>query len=504
MTISGGSAVRVFSVNANISFTVVNLTIANGASPCGSAIQNLGGIVSLTGVTFSGNTAVGAASSDASGGAIWNQAGQVNLQSCALVLNRASGGDGVVSVPPPGTGGGTGSGGAIYNSGTMTLDLCTLSGNSATGGHGAVGYDSPGYDGGRGGGGAIVNCGTLTVDRSTFSDNTAAGGGGGVGDIGDPWDYWSGFTGGVGGDGYGGAIYCCGGSSLVSRSTFADNQAAGGTGGNGGNGVPGEVGGAGGGGGQGGSGSGGATSGAVSLVNCTLAFNTSSGGSGGIGGAGYGEGTFEYPGGSGGDGGSALGSVDGTCTNCTLAFNQGYAGPGGQGGPGRSGLGPRGTDGSAYGGPTSSLLVNTLLASNTPGGVDSFPDPMLGPLTNNGGPTLTMALLPGSPAIDAGNTSLAPATDQRGFPRPAGLAADIGAYEYGSVMPAIAISGSGATGLNILASGNAGQPCRLLSSADLLNWVPIATDQFGTNGTILFYDTYAPGSAYRFYRLVMP
>ena len=51
-----------------------------------------------------------------------------------------------------------------------------------------------------------------------------------------------------------------------------------------------------------------------------------------------------------------------------------------------------------------------------------------------------MALLPGSPAIDAGDTSLAPATDQRGFPRPAGAAADIGAFEYGSVMPTLAIS----------------------------------------------------------------
>ena len=60
-------------------------------------------------------------------------------------------------------------------------------------------------------------------------------------------------------------------------------------------------------------------------------------------------------------------------------------------------------------------------------------DARLGPLADNGGPTLTMALLPGSPAIDAGDTALAPATDQRGFPRPAGLAADIGAFEYGSV-----------------------------------------------------------------------
>ena len=132
-------------------------------------------------------------------------------------------------------------------------------------------------------------------------------------------------------------------------------------------------------------------------------------------------------------------------------------------------------------------MVNTLIASNTPAGGDTFPDPKLGPLADNGGPTLTMALLPGSPAIDAGNTSLAPTTDQRGFPRPAGLAADIGAFEYGSVMPTIAVSRSGATGLNILASGNAGQSCRLLSSTDLSSWVPIATNQIGSqrNGSIL-------------------
>ena len=115
-------------------------------------------------------------------------------------------------------------------------------------------------------------------------------------------------------------------------------------------------------------------------------------------------------------------------------------------------------------------------------------DPILGPLADNGGPTLTMALLPGSPAIDAGDTSLAPATDQRGFPRPAGLAADIGAFEYGSVMPTIAVSRSGATGLNILGTGNAGRSCRLLASTDLLSWVPVATNQIGSDGTILFYD----------------
>ena len=43
-------------------------------------------------------------------------------------------------------------------------------------------------------------------------------------------------------------------------------------------------------------------------------------------------------------------------------------------------------------------------------------DPLLGPLQNNGGPTLTHALLTGSPAIDTGDPSFTPppSYDQRG------------------------------------------------------------------------------------------
>jgi hypothetical protein len=59
-------------------------------------------------------------------------------------------------------------------------------------------------------------------------------------------------------------------------------------------------------------------------------------------------------------------------------------------------------------------------------------DPRLGPLQNNGGPTQTMALLPGSPAIDAGDSSATPGLyDQRGpgYPRIVNGAIDIGAFE---------------------------------------------------------------------------
>ena len=63
--------------------------------------------------------------------------------------------------------------------------------------------------------------------------------------------------------------------------------------------------------------------------------------------------------------------------------------------------------------------------TNTPAG--------LGPLQDNGGPTWTHALLPGSAAIDAGNPAfmMPPVYDQRGtgFPRVVNQRIDIGAYE---------------------------------------------------------------------------
>ena len=66
-------------------------------------------------------------------------------------------------------------------------------------------------------------------------------------------------------------------------------------------------------------------------------------------------------------------------------------------------------------------------------------DPKLSPLTDNGGPTQTMALLAGSPAIDAGSNALAVGpdgkpllTDQHGYYRIFNGTVDIGAVEYGS------------------------------------------------------------------------
>ena len=57
-------------------------------------------------------------------------------------------------------------------------------------------------------------------------------------------------------------------------------------------------------------------------------------------------------------------------------------------------------------------------------------DPKLGPLQDNGGPTQTRALAADSPAIDYVKINTGVIVDQRGFTRPVGPWADIGAYEY--------------------------------------------------------------------------
>ena len=102
-------------------------------------------------------------------------------------------------------------------------------------------------------------------------------------------------------------------------------------------------------------------------------------------------------------------------------------------------------------------LDNTIVAGNSPDDVFGPLDPvsshnlvggnpMLGPLAENGGPTPTHALLPGSPAIDTGSNDWAIAArltlDQRGFRRfidgdsQGSVDVDIGAFEFGSTSPA--------------------------------------------------------------------
>jgi hypothetical protein len=78
-------------------------------------------------------------------------------------------------------------------------------------------------------------------------------------------------------------------------------------------------------------------------------------------------------------------------------------------------------DGSALSGISAGVNGNQV-------GTHAAPiDPKLGSLQDNGGPTFTMALLPGSPALDAGSGEATTDTDQRGVPR--SHVTDIGAYQ---------------------------------------------------------------------------
>ncbi len=98
-----------------------------------------------------------------------------------------------------------------------------------------------------------------------------------------------------------------------------------------------------------------------------------------------------------------------------------------------------------YGGSTE--LINTLVANNSPTQMEDIStiyysshnlvtdicgsscDPLLAPLGNFGGSTQTYALLPGSPAIDAGDNTACLTADQRGVAVPQGATCDIGAFE---------------------------------------------------------------------------
>lgn len=71
------------------------------------------------------------------------------------------------------------------------------------------------------------------------------------------------------------------------------------------------------------------------------------------------------------------------------------------------------------------------------------PDPVLGPLADNGGPTETMAISTASPAYNAGSTT--EQGDQRGVPRPQNGSDDIGAYELDDTAPGVSITRLGTT-----------------------------------------------------------
>ena len=165
------------------------------------------------------------------------------------------------------------------------------------------------------------------------------------------------------------------------------------------------------------------SAGSFTLTACTITGNGSgNGGGGGFAAFGFGGGGS----GSGGGGGGVLNSVATTvaCNNTIIALNSAATAPDVSGGftsAGHNFIGK--LDGSTGLGAATDIFGTIAVPAN----------PLLGAIANNGGGTLTLALLPARPALDAGNDALAATlvNDQRGagFARLRGAHVDIGAYE---------------------------------------------------------------------------
>ncbi|PKN91377.1 MAG: hypothetical protein CVU44_19890 [Chloroflexi bacterium HGW-Chloroflexi-6] len=278
-------------------------------------------------------------------------------------------------------------GAGIYNAGVLTITNSTVFANSAAT-----------WAGG------IYNQGVLTITNSDLSDNVANNRGGGLHNSGTATVTNSTFSDNFATTTVGGGIRNSGGTLTVMNSTFSGNTAAT---------------------------NGGSIStfgGTVTVTNSTFSGNTATSGNGG-----------------------SIQQVDGTLTVTNSTFSWNTAGTAG--------------GGIDIGGGTATLK-NTIVANNTAnntggncsgaiaitnGGNNledgttcgwtnvnnsiSSTNPNIDGLANNGATTQTFALLAGSPATDAGNSTVCAeiATvnnlDQRGVTRPLGAACDIGAFE---------------------------------------------------------------------------
>jgi sugar lactone lactonase YvrE len=127
-------------------------------------------------------------------------------------------------------------------------------------------------------------------------------------------------------------------------------------------------------------------------------------------------------------------------------------------------------------------------------------DPKLGDFGDHGGGVPTLALLPGSPAIDAITSGPCPDTDQRGVPRPIGAGCDIGAFEFESVpAPILSLDLSGMFRVQEVL-----QPAsdyQIDVSTNLIDWTLFSTIRTGNLGILKFTDTTVTNVPYQFYRV---
>lgn len=410
----------------------------------GGGLASLGttGNVIITGSTFTGNTALGGdggnfnngGGSGVRGGSIYFGGGTLNVDLSRIENSNATGGNGGNGPGNQQNGGqgGIAQGGGAWITGTATINNTTFESCAATGGNSGTGQNGTNA-GADAGGGGLFSLGNLTVTNSTFNMNSANGG-----DAGDSFgpDCFGAHQSGDGGAARGGAIQADAGSLIINTATLANNSANGGDGGDGGK-------------TNGGSpcaqtshGAGGlAHGGAITNTNAatinlkhgTISLNNAQAGNTGVNQAGatlpprlVAEGT---------GGGIRVGPGSVTLENTIIAGNTAANGLGDT--TGAPIPGPN-VDGPVISNGHNLLGVATEATGFTGPNDQTGANPMLMALANNGGPTQTMALTPGSPAIDKG-IAAGSALDQRGLPRTvddpgvanaaSGDGTDIGAYE---------------------------------------------------------------------------
>lgn len=482
----GGAGGAGGGIDSEGTLTIIDSVITDnstgGGGPAGSGIGSPGGGGGAGGFGIGGDAGLGGA-----GGGVAST-GPLTIIDSTISDNTTGaggrggggfGGHGETGTNPyggrggGGFGGGGGAGGGVYANATTTITETETSGNrtgagglggigtggnggtgtgSAAGGEGGQGTGGFGGEGGSGGGIAGGNTMTGEILRSAIVNNVT--GAGGLADMG---------VGGAGGTGGSGA------------SGGAGGRGEGGFGSNGGFGAGLEV-----------------RTGPVTITDTTIASNASGPGSsgagadGGSGGSGGGGGSTGAGGnaatGYGGEGGGAGGVVVGfgataSLTQDTISGNSVGAGgaagasavPGSPGGVATVGeAGPTGTGAALFAEFESKVTLADSISTWSSGEgcegtiIDgahniSFPDtscpgtvtdPKLGPLQNNGGPTVTEAIPADSPAIDAVPASGAGCqpTDQRGVLRPAGTACDSGAFELATpIATTLDASGVGTT-----------------------------------------------------------
>ncbi|MBK8905500.1 MAG: hypothetical protein IPM53_30230 [Anaerolineaceae bacterium] len=378
--------------------TLSNSVVENNLARNGAGISN-SGTMTLINVTVRSNSTNPAGCSDCVGGGVYNR-GVMTILNSAIHDNTAASGGGIdnnllANVPGNLTAVNTtvynntatsisSQGGGIRNVGVMTLTGSQVRQNTASIGAG------------------FYNQGTLTVNSSSVHNNVASGRGGGLHNEFTLAINTSNIYSNQAGSGGGGGISTESGTVTLDQSAVYNNVAAGSGGGIVNNVDP--------------------VTGVNSftITNSTISGNSTAGQGGGLRSAGsavtdltnvtFSNNTSTVV------NGQSISILAGAVTakNTIIAIS----------GSGTNCSGAITSQGRNIVSDNTCQLAGTGDLKNT--------NPRLGVLQNNGGPTLTHALLLGSPAIDSGSSC--PSVDQRGVARPFGSACDRGAYEYNQVV----------------------------------------------------------------------